>query len=460
MKIKGSIIFMVLSALMYMSCDDSTDTLGINMMPSTDFVTTSYQTYEIKTESYSPGDSVLARSSMSYLGRFTDPETGTMIKSDFLAQFNCIEGFEFPDSIIDSTITSTELKLYVDDFVGDSLTTFKLSVYPLTKILDADADYYTNIDPTQYYDVNSEPIAVKWYTLADHTISDSARTSSSYYNNIRVPLPDSVGQIIYEAYLEDPSKFANTETWINSGLPCSKGFYFKVESGDGAIAYIDVAQFNLNFTFYDNEYEADTAGVCQFASTEEVVQATRFENSSLDPLLEDSSVTYLKTPAGIFTEATLPIDEISETDSINSAKVTFVRYNSSNTSNFHLGIPQYLLMLRLDEYNNGFFEKYRLYDDVTSYLAEFDSSTNTYTFSNIARLISQCIQEKKAGTATETWNKILLIPVDVTLDSSSTVVKICHDFSMSSAKLVGGSDDKVEMEIIYSKFATANSISE
>lgn len=459
MDTKGALLTLLSSAAILASCDDNTDTLGIDIMPSTDFITKSHQNYGISTESYAVGDSVLARSSMSYLGRFTDPETGTMVKSDFLAQFHCLEGFAFPDSVTDYKVTGAELKLYVEDFVGDSLTNFKLSVYPLNKVLDSNKDYYTNIDPTQYYDKNAEPIAVRWFTLSDHTISDSERWSSSYYNNISIPLPDSVGQAIYDRYRTNPSDFENTGTWINSGLPGSKGFYFKIENGDGAIAYIDIAQFNIHYRFYDTSYAKDTTGVCQFSSTEEVVQATRFENSNISKLMEDTEVTYIKSPAGIFTMATLPIDEISQTDSINSAKVTFTRYNSSNTSKFQLGIPKNLLLVRLDEYKDGFFEKYKLNDDQTSYVATFNSSKNTYTFNNIARLISKCIEEKKAGTASETWNKVLLIPVELTYDtsssttsSSSTVVKISHDFSMSTAKLVGGDNDKVNMEVIYTKF--------
>ena len=161
------------------SCDDNTDTLGSDMMPSTDIVVKESRTYDVFTQSYSAGDSVLARSSKSYLGQFTDPETGTIIKSDFIAQFHCIDDFAFPDSIIDDSILSTDLRLFVTKYVGDSLATFKISVYPLTKIMNPDADYYTNIDPTQYCDTSEKPIAEKWFTLSDRTISDSERSSSS-----------------------------------------------------------------------------------------------------------------------------------------------------------------------------------------------------------------------------------------------------------------------------------------
>jgi len=395
---------------------------------------------------------VLARSSVSYLGRYSDPETKTIVKSDFLAQFHCSENFSFPDSVADDSVTSVELRLFVEDFVGDSLATFRLSVYPLNEIMDPDQNYYTNIDPTQYYDETAKPITTKWYSLADHTISEEDRNSSSYSNSIRISLPREVGQQIYDAYRAHPKYFSNTASFLRSGLPCSKGFYFKIESGDGAMAYIDISQFNIYFRYYDETYSRDTIGVCQLASTEEVVQATRFENSRLSILTDDTDATYLKSPAGIFTMAELPTDEISLSDTINSATLTFTRYNDVTDSQFKLAIPKTVLLVRYDDYQNGFFENYALADEETSYLTTFDSSSNTYKFGNIAHLITTIKQEKANGTATENADKVLLIPVEATYDTQSSLVRLNHDFSMSSAKLVGGETDKISLNVIYSRF--------
>ena len=37
-------------------------------------------------------------------------------------------------------------------------------------------------------------------------------------------------------------------------------------------------------------------------------------------------------------------------------------------------------------------------------------------------------------------------------DSNGNIVKLNHDFSMNSARLVGGSDNKVKLEVIYTNF--------
>ena len=441
----------MLALIMLASCDDNTATLGVDMMPNSDLVKKRYQTYDVTTESYAVGDSVLARTSRSYFGRFTDPETGTTITSDFLAQFHCDETYNLPDDIENDECYKVDLRLYIDDYVGDSLKSFKLSVYELNKQLDPNADYYTNINPEEYYDTNAHPIATKWFTISDRTITDAARWNSNYNNNTLVSLPPSIGTTIIRDFRDHPEHFINTAAWLKSGNPCSKGLYFKLEYGDGAMAYIDVVQLNLYFRYFDTELQKDTIGISSFAATDAVVEATHFENTNLDKLLNDKSCTYLKTPAGIFTMATLPADQIDIQDTINSAKITFTRYNDVTDGTFKLGIPKTLLMVRLDDYLNGFFENYEVNDGRESYLTTFNSSTNSYEFSNIARLITLMAREKKEGKATANWNKVLLIPVESTKDSNGSVVKLNHDFSMSSARLIGGSD-KLQLEVIYSNF--------
>ena len=119
---------------------------------------------------------------------------------------------------------------------------------------------------------------------------------------------------------------------------------------------------------------------------------------------------------------------------------------------FKLNTPKTVLLVRLDDYLNGFFENYQINDSKESYLATFNSNTNTYQFSNIARLVTRMAKEKQQGKATENWNKVLIIPVEPTKDSNGNIVKLNHDFSMSSARLVGGNANKVKLEVIYSNF--------
>jgi hypothetical protein len=446
------ILAWVTALLLLAACDEDTATLGVDMMPKTDLVTKNYQVYDVTTESYPVGDAVLARTNMSYLGRFTDSETNTTVKSDFLAQFHIDEGFTVQQSVQNDSCTRFDLRLFIDDYVGDSLQNFRLSVYELNQPLDPNADYYTNIDPEKYYDKASQPIATKWFTISDRTIKDKERWANTYKNNILVSLPTTLGTRIIRDFKAHPEHFSNTSAWQKSGNPCSKGLYFKLEYGDGAMAYINLVQLNIFYRYHDDYIHRDTIGLASFASTDAVVQATHFENSNLDKLLADKNSTYLKSPAGIFTLATIPADQINVQDTINSAKLTFTRYNDVVDSPFKLNIPSTVLLVRLDDYLNGFFENYQVNDGKESYLAPFNKSSNTYQFSNIARLLTRMAKEKKEGKASANWNKVLLIPVQPTKDSSGNIVKLNHDFSMSSARLVGGQKDKIKLEVIYTNF--------
>ena len=441
-----------MALLTLISCDDNTATLGVDMMPPSDLVNKNYKVYDVTTESYAAGNSVLARTNKSYLGRFTDPETNTTITSDFMTQFHSEEGFDIPVTITQDSCTRFDLRLFIDDFIGDSLQSFKLSVYELDQPLDPNADYYTNINPKDYYDTNAQPIATKWFTISDRTISDTERWKKTYARNILISLPTSLGTQIIRDYMVHPEHFTNTSTWQKSGNPCSKGLYFKLEHGDGAIAYISLVQMNIFYRYFDDFLQRDTVSMASFAATDAVVEATHFENSNLERLLDDKSATYLKSPAGIFTLATIPADQINVQDTINSAKLTLTRYNDVVKGAFKLNTPKTILLVRLDDYLNGFFENYQINDSKESYLATFNSNTNTYQFSNIARLVTRMAKEKQNGTATKNWNKVLIIPVEPTKDSNGNIVKLNHDFSMTSARLVGGTANKVKLEVIYSNF--------
>lgn len=455
MTMRKLLFFVISLCVIAVSCDDSTDRLGSQMMPANDMVQTFDTVYYATSRTVMAGN-VLARTSTSYLGQFTDPESYTSIKSDFLSQLHCTENFEFKDSVVDNKIKSTILYLYMKSYVGDSLQPLKLSVYPLDKIMDPDQNYYTDIDPAKYYDVNSKPIAEKWFTYSDRTLSDSLRYANAGLECIRISLPNEIGQAIFDDYRANPEHFRNTDAFIRSGLPCSKGFYFKLEAGDGLLVSIDASQLTLTYDHFSRNDSITKVEYNVFAATEEVVQATHFSNINLESLVEDTQATYLKSPSGLFTELTLPIKDFMNSphrnDTINSVRLALTRYNDVVQSGFKLNIPKKVLLVRADEYYNKFFENYNVADGKTSFITNFNNMTNTFEFSNITPLVNRMIHEYQTGTASSSYNKVLIIPVDATYDTSNNLVKLCHDFSMTSAKLVGGAFDKVKLNVVYSSY--------
>lgn len=456
---------MLLSALLF-SCDDSTTGIGDSTIAAGDSIPAGAATYSATTRSIL-ADSVYARTSTAYLGNYTDPQYGEFT-ADFIAQFNCGDDFKFPETL--QEVTGVTLRLYYSNHFGDSLNAMRLQVDSLDTIIPEEemSTFYTSVDPKQYYNPSAQPLARKAFSAKGISAEDSTYTYTdsygytqsytSYWQNIK--LPTSLGQMMYNKYVENPDNYKDSEQFIKNVL---KGFYVSCTHGDGTILYIDDMQLILNFDYLierksTGKVDSLAYGATVFAATKEVIQANRFQNSDrLKELTEDPNCTYLKTPAGIFTEVTLPIDEIAENhlrDTLNAVSVTFTRYNEKSTSKYQMGVPQYLLMVRKSDMYN-FFEKNKLYDGQTSFLAKYVSSGasgNTYSFTNIAPLVTYCINEKKKGEIKEDWDKVVLIPVKVETDASENITGVKSNLDMESASLKGGEKEQIKLQVLYTTF--------
>ena len=186
----------------------------------------------------------------------------------------------------------------------------------------------------------------------------------------------------------------------------------------------------------------------------------RNDKETIKRLAADETCTYLKAPAGIFTEVTLPIDSIKlghENDTLSSARIVFQRINGIDDEEA-FGEPTQVLMLPKDSLYS-FFENKRLNDNKNSYLATYSSQNNTYTFYNISGLITRMYQNKLEGKATEDWNKVVLVPVNVSKSQSSsygstTITDISNEMALKSTRLVGGAQNKrgeITISIIYNR---------
>lgn len=511
------------------SCDDTTDNIGGSVIDDLDNVNVMSETFPVSTSSVASG-SVYSRSTIGYLGKIKDPETGAYIKSDFLAQFYTLEGTQLPEkSTIESKLPdgsiiadSCIIYLYYDNYFGDSLSTMKLNAIELAKPMEENKKYYSDFNPENpsdnYCRTDKGRVDVnKTYTLYDIAADTVAK-------KIKVKLPNSVlrsdgsldennavytardgrkfynyGTYLMQKYYENPQNYKNAYTFIHEVCP---GFYFKAKDGLGAMAYINMSQMLVYYKYkYEKTKEDGTKKdttvnvVSTFAGTEEVIQASSITNQEqvIDKLVNgDPSCTYVKSPAGIYTEMTIPVDDIlanHENDTINSARVALTRINNSVKSDYAFSKPSTLLMLPKDSLVS-FFENSKLADNKISYLAVHSSSEtsstmateNAYSFHNIANLISYMnnVRTKNIGLApadknssewqawdqrriqweeqNPNWNKVLIVPVSatyVTINSTQILVKVENDMSIAETKFVRGdntSNSKVKINVVYSKF--------
>ena len=454
----------LLSALIY-SCDDATTGIGDSTIAAGDSISAGVSVYDVYTRSIL-ADSVYARTSTAYLGKYTDPHFGEF-SADFITQFNCTDNFEFPETI--QEITSINMRMFYDSYFGDATNAMRMQIDTLDKVIPEKelSTFYTSVDPTQYYNENSNPVARKAFAARGASASDTTivnydsfgnTTSYSYYwQDVKLPL--TLGQHMFNKYKEDKNNYKNAETFIKNVL---KGFYVHCTHGAGTILYINDMKLHLNFKYLiessSGKVDSLVNGSTIFAATKEVIQANHFQNSDrLKELVEEKDYTYLKTPAGIFTEVTLPIEEIAEMhmrDTLNAASITFTRYNEKSESKYPMGIPQTLLMVRKCDMHK-FFEKNETYDDQTSFIAQYVGSSetaNTYSFPNISPLITQCINEKQASKNDADWNKVVLIPVKTETDSNGSIIGLKSNLDMESACLVGGEKNPIKMQILYTTF--------
>ena len=473
-------VIAIMSCITIASCDDTTDSIGNSLTDNMDMLKVTTDTLNVATRSI-VADSVLSRSTTGYLGKIRDIETGNYITGDFMAQFSTLENYKLPekDSIIslqdgEVIADSCSIRLFYTDYYGDSLATMNITAYEMNEPMKEGVKYYSNFDPIAEGLIRNDGMKVnKTYTLTDLSISDEDRADeSSYTPNIKINLNkpytdkngvtyNNYGTYIMRMYYEDPDRFKNSYNFIHEVCP---GFYFKTNDGIGSMAYITVSQLNIYFRYLN---DSTYVGTTSFSATEEVLQTTNISNDkqNIADLANDNTCTYLKTPAGIFTEITLPVDEITENhsnDTINTAKISLTRINNNTHDEYSLNAPSTLLMIPKDSLYT-FFENGDNVDYKKSFIATYSSSTNQYTFNNISGMITYMADIKKKGLAENSnwlnehpdWNRVVVIPVSVTTNSSSQIVKIVHDMSLTSTKLVGGSEnpyEPIKINVIYSKF--------
>lgn len=497
-------IFLPLFTLLIVlsSCDDTTEGIGASITDIHDNIDVTTATYNVPSESV-VNPSVISRSSTGYLGIVKDLETGTYITSNFMTQFHTFDDYEFPEakdiaSKIDGNVIadSCEVRIYFDKFYGDSLASMKCTLHEFDHPLEENKKYYSTFSPIENGYIREGGIhKQKTYTIADFSISDHDRWSNlscipfslnEPYTDTKGNTYNNYGTYVMQKYYENKRYFHNSYSFLHNVCP---GFYVEATSGVGSMAYINLTQLNVYFRYettdstsnnFINKYSKDGktyyiySGVATFTGTDEVLQKTYISQNEdkLNKIAEDKSCTYLKTPSGIVTQLTLPVDEIikgHEKDTLNSASLILKRENNKIQSNYSLSIPQTLLILPTDSVDN-FFASNKVADFRSSLITVYSSTTNSYTFSNIASLVRFMYEAKENYLASHkgmtedeyvathpNWNKATVIPVNTAYTASSNaqvLSKVTNDMSLSSTRLEGGKNnpEAIKINVIYSKF--------
>lgn len=478
MKILRLLTVLVIAALTFAACDDTTEGIGGSITNKIDNINISNSAFNVTTKSI-VADSVLSRNNTGLIGKMKDPQTGNYVKGDYMTQLSVLPTFSVDtlDYIKQANNGSIEadscyLLVSYNASYGDTIAPMKVTAYEMTKPMAEDKEYYSNYDAFEKGWVSENN---------QHWSSNYNLSNTSDVKNFKIYLNKkykkdgktykNYGSYIMQTYAEHPEYFKTNYKFLHYVCP---GFYIKNVGGTGNMAKI----WNTELIFYwtrkktiNKDSTAVSIGYNRFDGTEEVLQLNKIENDTenLKKLAskDQEKCTYLKSPAGIFTEVTLPIEDIMkghEKDTLNTATISFPRLNNENEDNpYNFATPSTILMVQKDSLQS-FFEKSKLADNRTSYTASYSSTgtyKNAYTFQNIANLVSAMYKNKGKG---ENWNKVVLVPVNVitTTQGYTTVIsKINHDMSLASTRLKRGvittdSNGKetspIQIKVIYSKF--------
>lgn len=476
MKILRLLTVLVIAALTFAACDDTTEGIGGSITNKIDNINISDSAFNVTTKSIVAG-AVLSRNNTGLIGKMKDPETGNYVKGDYMTQLSVLPTFSVDTLDIkkanNGSIEADSCYLLVsyNASYGDTIAPMKVTAYEMTEPMREDQEYYSNYDAFKNGWVNeNNPHWSSNYNLSNTSdvknfkiyLNKEYKKDGKTYKNY--------GSYILQTYAEHPKYFKTNFKFLHNVCP---GFYIKNVGGTGNMAKI----WNTELIFYwkktikakDGVTDSTGIGYNRFDGTEEVLQLNKIENDTenLKKLASQEDWTYLKSPAGIFTEVTLPIDDIMkghEKDTLNTATISFPRLNNADEDNpYNFATPSTILMVQKDSLQS-FFEKSKLADNRTSYTASYSSTgtyKNAYTFQNIANLVSAMYKNKGKG---ENWNKVVLVPVNVitTTQGYTTVIsKINHDMSLASTRLKRGvittdSNGKetspIQIKVIYSKF--------
>ena len=476
-----------ITAMAIVSCSEETAGIGKSLTDEDDKLQVSTGIFEAHSKSLVI-DSIYAQNFDCFFGQIKDPETGTYVKTEFMTQFNLLEGVKFPSKelmvVEDGQVIADSCEIWLffnkERCYGDSLVPLKMRLQELIEPMDDNLVYYSDYDPEEAGYIREGGIDKKqMFSIVNHTYSDEVRSSKGYSDMIRIALNDpyiapdgqsynNYGSYLLQTYYDHPEYYKNSYTFVHKVCP---GFNFKIEDGLGVMANINDISLRLYY-HYKKSNDAFTNTMMAFAATPEILQTCHVTNDKegLKELAADNSCTYLKTPSGIFTEVELPVVKIMEghhNDSLLSVNMTFQRMNSELFENeYLLKAPSMVLMIQKDSLFS-FFEKEKTYDYRSSFVSSLNK--NTYSFTNMGNIVTLMFRDMFVGSLLDPdwekkhpdWNKVVLVPVTTILSAAqktntagaatATINGICNNLALTSTKLVGG-NTPIKVNVIYAKF--------
>lgn len=408
------------------ACDDEISTIGSSLTQGEIEIIIDTLALEAPVKSIR-GEQIDTRSTTTLVGRLQVPEYGSLTSS-FVARLMCASSLNIPDTIPLSQVDSIKLLLRAPRSLvtGDSLAPQQMQVFELTKQLPADLT--NQFDPTGYYDPDA-PLGTRSYSLSALGMNDSIYKKASSIT-IPITLPREMAQDIVRQYREDPSVFS----WPSSFAEYFPGLYVRPSFGQGAIANISSADFNIYYSYptkvtviEDNEAVTKTQmvtdSVAPFAMAPEVLSSSNITyQPSVEMEARAATSPVLAAPAGYNCALTFPTRTVVEKYFSNNASLTLLNNLTLSLpvdyieNDFGLTPPPYVVMVRTSELKN-FFEQDQLPDDVNSFWASYSSASGSYEFTNMRGFLLPILEKGREAAMQEPDTEFTIVPVLVEQES-------------------------------------------
>lgn len=361
---------------------------------------------------------------------------------------------------------------YSGGYTGNAQSPMRLEVYRLNKALPS--PIYSDFDVTGYYDKNdllaSESYSPTsgWLEVTDPTYLSSIAAQDTV-RVISVPMPVSLGQEVFNAYIADPSRFASPRLFAD----LFPGIYITNSYGSGHVLNIGATEFNVyshRHVVLNDTTEVDSSYVQTYmASTPEVISDNiiRYEIDEALKQRVDAGEAIIAAPAGYEVQLRFPIQDIIDHYQSNVGnnqsvinKLSLELPVSIPETEYDIQPPSYLLMVKTSK-KETFVNGDSLTNNKDSFYALYDASTRSYVFSGLRDYVINIINNQ-GGIATEDDFNFTVTPVDVTTytypqsysyygysSASSVVTKISPMVSRPAvARLLL---DQAKIKISYSK---------
>ena len=416
MKILLKIFALVISISLF-SCEEDSSIGSSIIQEEVEIIvdSTSYKT----TGRTVMSEKIQSRTLTQLLGRI-DAEGYGYLSSDVVTQFMPANKIDTA-SVTENDIDSIKLLLQIQngDYIGDSIAPMGLKVYRLNKQLPS--PIYSDFNPKGYYSEN-DLLGATSYSANVLGLNDSI--SKLPYRTIYVDLPLSLGRELFNKYKENPTLYSDPNLFAQY-FP---GVYITNSYGSGRIMKFGNAQVKLYYhkTVKMEETGKDSTYVKvgnYFAVTPEILTNNNIAyniSSQLESMIQNGD-NIIVAPTGTNVELNFPTEEIVKKFKANKDKLTVINSlyfeipAEKIKNNYNITPPPYVLLIKKTEVDD-FFANSKVTDNETSFYATYNSTKNSYQFSDMRAYIKNMV-EKDSITAED--YEFVIVPVSVNIENIS-----------------------------------------